>query len=285
MDRLNVLLIVVAAASVIGIAAIYYRDKLMALITTKETFADADYNTYQMKPMERLINIFIASAALMAVGYVFYRNLAMAALLTPISLYYPKIRRAQIIHKRKNELKLQFKDALQSLSSSLYAGRSFESALKGAVDDLLIQYEPDSYIVQELTIIIRKLEANGTVENAFLEFAVRAHIEEIQTFAEVLDICKRTGGNLIMAIKSSADIISDKIEVYSEIQSILASKKLEQRILSVMPIAMVLMLSVSAMDFMMPVFTQAVGRIVMTISMAMFAAAYLISEKITNIEV
>ena len=71
----------------------------------------------------------------------------------------------------------------------------------------------------------------------------------------------------------------------SDISSILAEKKLEQNILSIMPIALVLMLSISAKDFMQPVFTEVIGRVIMTISLVLFAAAYFIAEKITNIEV
>jgi tight adherence protein B len=209
----------------------------------------------------------------------------LALILTPISFLYPKIRTKQIIKKRKIELKLQFKDALQSLSSSLHAGKSFESAMKSAIADLLIQYDADSYIIREFEVIVRKLESNETIERAFGEFAGRSKLEEIQNFAEVLEICKRSGGNLITAIKGSTDIIADKIEVLNDISMILAEKKLEQNILSIMPIAMIIMLSISAKDFMMPVFTEAIGRITMTISMALFAAAYLIAEKITNIEV
>ncbi len=132
---------------------------------------------------------------------------------------------------------------------------------------------------------MRKLESNETIERAFEEFAERSKLEEIQNFAEVLEICKRTGGNLISAIKSSTDIIADKIEVLNDISSIIAEKKLEQNILSIMPIALILMLSVSAKDFMLPVFTEIIGKVVMTISMLLFTAAYFIAEKITNIEV
>lgn len=244
-----------------------------------------DYNTYIMPTLEWLVASLLAAALLFTVGYIFYQNIILALLLTPFCVYYPKIRTRQIIRKRKDELKLQFKDALQSLSSSLHAGKSFETSMKSAIADLLIQYEHDSYIVQELEIIVRKLESNETVERAFSQFADRSGLEEIQSFAEILEICKRTGGNLIVAIKSSTDIISEKIEVMNDIQGILAQKKLEQNILSVLPIMLVFLLSTSARDFMAPVFTEVIGRVVMTISMALFVLAYFISGKITDIEV
>lgn len=295
MDIFKVVLIIIAVATVIVIAMAYvklrYNNDFIKTSTAKKlklqnTSSDfIDYDVYKMKPLEYCIALLMAALALFLLGYIFYRSILLALILTPISFFYPKIRTKQIIKKRKRELKLQFVDALQSLSSSLHAGKSFEIAMRSAMVDLLIQYEADSYIIREFEIIVRRLESNETVERAFDEFAGRSKLEEIQNFAEVLEICKRSGGNLITAIKSSTEIIADKMEVQNDISSILAEKKLEQNILSIMPVAMVLMLSISAKDFMLPVFTEAIGRVIMTISMGLFATAYFIAEKITNIEV
>jgi tight adherence protein B len=295
LDIFNITLIVIAASAIIIIAAAYIKLNLDINFIKKKIIIESklqntvnaliDYDLYIMKPIEYGIAVLIAAAALFLIGIIFYRSIVLALLLTPLSFFYPKIRTKQIIEKRKRELKLQFKDALQSLSSSLHAGKSFELAMKSAISDLLIQYEADTYIIREFEIILRKLESNDTIERAFKEFAGRAGLEEIQSFAEILEICKRSGGNLITAIKSSTDIIADKIEVLNDISSILAEKKLEQNILSIMPLALILMLSVSAEDFMQPVFTEVIGRIVMSFSMILFVVAYFIAEKITNIEV
>lgn len=295
MDIFNIVLIVIAVVTVMTIAIAYIKQRLNNDFTKKaigKRFSFnkincdfIDYDIYKMSPIEYGVALLIAAVALLLIGYIFYRSIILSLILTPISLFYPKMRAKQLIKKRKIELKLQFKDALQSLSSSLQAGKSFESAMRSAIVDLLIQYETDSYIVREFEVIVRKLESNETIESAFDEFAGRSKLEEIQNFAEVLEISKRIGGNLINAIKSSTDIISDKIEVLNDIHSILAEKKLEQNILSIMPVAMILMLSISAKDFMQPVFTEAIGKVIMTISIGLFVAAYFIAEKITNIEV
>jgi len=294
MGTLDFILIFIIFAS--GCAILLVRVKLpflAALIRTpKDIFevkqADAggaDYNTYHMRYLEKLGTMAAAAVGLFLIGYIFYRSVLLALLLTPFCLAYPPMRVNRIIKNRKNEVKMQFKDALQSISASLQAGKSFESAMKSAVNDLQIQYDEDSYIMNEFRMIIRKLDSNETIEKAFQDFAARTGIEEIQSFAETLEICKRTGGNLVSAIKSSTDIITGKIEVLNEIQGILAQKKLEQNILTAMPIVLILMLSTSAKDFMEPVFTEIIGRLVMTFSILLFAAAYIIADKITNIEV
>jgi tight adherence protein B len=296
MDIMGIALISIAVIAILGITIAYGKTninsnlikkiKLAFLYDRQETVIDTiDYSIYKMKSLEYFLALVIAAAVLFLIGYIFYRSFFLALLITPLSMFYPRIRTRQIIKKRNTELRLQFKDSLQSLSSSLHAGKSFESAMRSAISDLLIQYETDSYIIREFEIIVRKLESNETVERAFAQFAERSMVEEIISFAEILETCKRTGGNLISAIKSSTDIISDKIEVLNDIGSILAEKKLEQNILTIMPIVLILMLSASAKDFMMPVFTGIIGRIVMTISMILFVVAYFLSEKITNIEV
>jgi tight adherence protein B len=296
MDIMGIVLISIAVIAILGITIAYGKTninsnlikkiKLAFLYDRQETVSDTiDYSIYKMKSLEYFLALVIAAAVLFLIGYIFYRSFFLALLITPLSMFYPRIRTRQIIKKRNTELRLQFKDSLQSLSSSLHAGKSFESAMRSAISDLLIQYETDSYIIREFEIIVRKLESNETVERAFAQFAERSMVEEIISFAEILETCKRTGGNLISAIKSSTDIISDKIEVLNDIGSILAEKKLEQNILTIMPIVLILMLSASAKDFMMPVFTGIIGRIVMTISMILFVVAYFLSEKITNIEV
>lgn len=287
MDMINKILI-----GVIGVAALGF--VILRLKTKGISFRRAQspeepdviyYNTYHMNLQERMLALLSAAVFVMVIGFIFYRSLLLAAMLLPFSLFYPSYKKRKIIQNRKNQLKLQFKDALQSVAASLHSGKSFESAVARAIPDLLIQYEQEDYIIKEFQAIVRKLEANNTIESAFREFALRSDLEEIQSFAEVLEVCKRSGGNLILAIKSSTEVISDKIEVLNEIAAILAQKKLEQKILMVLPVGIVLMLSFQAEAFMKPVFTQGVGRIVMTVSILMFAIAYFVAEKITNIEV
>lgn len=288
MDIINIVLIAILAAAALGFVVIRLKNKGSLALSSHSGNEDADkifYSIYRMTLRERSLAVLSAAAFLMLIGFVFYRSFLLAACLTPFSLFYPAIKTRKIIHRRKQELKLQFKDALQSVAASLHSGRSLESAIERAVPDLMIQYEQEDYIIKEFQSIIRRLEANETIEAAFREFAVRSDLEEIQSFAEVLEVCKRTGGNLILAIKSSTEVIADKIEVLNEIEAILAQKKLEQKILTVLPVGIILMLSFQAEEFMRPVFTQAIGRIVMTISILMFAAAYFIAAKITDIEV
>ncbi|HYF75185.1 MAG TPA: hypothetical protein VD757_01250 [Candidatus Nitrosocosmicus sp.] len=245
-----------------------------------------DYNIYCMSAEEKLISILAAGAVIFAAGFVFYRSIVLSLLILPLALLYPGIRRKDIIQKRKTELNLQFREALYSISSSLSAGKSIETAFLDAQKELMIQY-PDAgtYIIMELGQINRRIAMNETVERVLADFADRSHIEDIMNFAEVFAICKRTGGNLVQVVKNTAEIISEKIDVRQEINVMLTEKRLEHKILNLMPVLIVLLLSTSAEEFMTPVFSEPLGRGAMTFSLVLFAAAYFISRKIMDIEV
>jgi tight adherence protein B len=244
-----------------------------------------DYGSYVLQLKLKILYTSIAAVTVFAISFLFYRSVLLAVLLSPLGLFYPGYKRKRLIIKRRNELNLQFKDLLVSLSSSLTAGKSLEKSFDIALGDLYVLYpSEDTYIVRETKIIINKLSLNITVEEAIADFAKRSGIDDIQNFSDVILICKRTGGNLIEAIKNSSGIISDKIEMKQEIDTLLASRKFEQKILNIMPIAMIFILSTTASDYITPVFTTLQGRASMTLCIVLLTAAFFISNKIVNIK-
>lgn len=245
-----------------------------------------DYDVYVMSKEEKIFYIMLAYVVIFIVGFIFYERIILAALLGLLAFKFPKMRTAQIIKSRKNALNIQFKDWLYSLSSSMSAGRSIETSFKESYKDLEIIYtNPETPIMKELQHMIRCLEMNETVEDVVSEFAERTHIEDIMNFADVIKISKRSGGNLVEVIRSTSNVLGDKIETKMDIETTISGKKFESRILCCMPIVMVAILTATSYDYMEKVFTTFIGHAVMTVSIAMFVAAFFIGEKIMDIEV
>lgn len=243
-----------------------------------------DYNIYILSLKERLLYTVAAAAAVYLIAYIFYRSSMLSLILCPLALLYPRIKTKELIKRRKTELNIQFKDMLYSLSSSMSAGKPIERAFKDVLKDLEILYpDPNTLIIKEVENIVKKIELNETVESALSDFAQRAHVNDIENFVDVLRTCKRSGGNIVEIIKNTSNIISDKIEIKHDIDSLLAERRLERKVLNIMPLAMVIFLSAVAGDYIEPVFTTVAGRIVMTISVGLIAAAYVISKKIMDI--
>lgn len=245
-----------------------------------------DYDVYGMGIKEKLLYAGIAAVLVFTVGYIFYRSILLSALLCPLAMLYPRMKAKSIIDKRKEALNLQFGEMLHSLSSSLSAGKSIEMSFRDALRDLEIQY-PDSRtdIINEIKSIMLKISMNETVETVLYDLAERSHLEDIRSFADVFQTCKRTGGNLVEVIRNTSNIINDKMEIKREIQTILAERRFEQKVLNVMPLLLLVMLSTSAWDYISPVYSTVEGRVVMTIAMGLLTSAYFISAKVMDIKV
>lgn len=245
-----------------------------------------DYSQYTYTVYEWIFNVGAASGFLFAVGYFFYHNLWAAVILCSVGLFFPSLRRKQYREKRQKELQLQFKHALYALSSLLAAGKSVESAFQEMIDDLRMLYpDPETMIIQECIRINRRVDMGEPMESALQDFSRRAHLDDMTQFTQVFVICKRTGGDLIETVRKTAHMIADKIAVEQDISVMLAQKKLESKLLNIIPYVMIVFLSAGSPDYMSPIYHSTLGAVVMTVSIITLLGCYLLSMKLMNIQV
>ncbi|MGI6562468.1 MAG: type II secretion system F family protein [Clostridia bacterium] len=244
------------------------------------------YDSYVFSTKEKLMYGAAGMIFTFAIGYIFYRRIGFSVLLSFLGLYYLKMKKKQSVKKQKQELNVQFKDLLYFLSTSLSAGRSLENAFESSLESLQRLYgHEESHIVAEVMIILGRLNMGDTVEECLIDFSKRARIEDISNFTDVLVTCKRKGGNVNEVIRNASRVIKDRIEIMQEIEIMLAGKRMEQRILGISPVALILLLSWLAEDFMAPVFNSLLGHTVMTVALVLIALGYLWSKKIMDISV
>lgn len=261
-----------------------------------------NYKVYYMKPLEKVLYFLLAFAVGAAVGYLFYGGIGkdefgQATTLTHIldivissvvgiaaGIMYLPIRTKQILNKKRNDLKLQFRELLDALSTSLGSGKNVMDAFKSAYDDLSIIYSEESAIIQELSVIIDGIHNNVDVEKSLMDFGLRSGIEDIESFANVFETCYRKGGNIKDVIKNTQQIITEKMEVEMEIQTVVAASTNEQTIMTVLPILLIALIKMMSPEFAGN-FVTPVGLIATTIAIVMFVAAYFVGKKILAIKI
>jgi len=243
-----------------------------------------DYSKYRYKPLELIFYSAVGAFTMGIVGWVFYHNCYIALFAALLGLFYPKIKIKKLTEKHINMLRLQFKDMLYYLGSSLSAGRSVESAFTQVYSSLKNLYtDGKNDIVRETEIILKRLRTNENIEDILKDFANRSGIEEIHHFADVFSVCKRSGGNLVEVVRTTSRMISERIEIKQEIETSLAGKKQEQRIMTLSPVLMVIFISKMSGEFIQPLFSTEAGRAVMTISLLMIGIGIVISNRIMDI--
>ena len=244
-----------------------------------------DYGKYRYSQKEILKYIGESAALCGAVDYLFYQTPWVMLLVVPVSVFFLKWKKKQIIRERKRRLNYQFRDALNSMSVAVQAGYSVENAVSACVRDLEQLYPKNEDIVAEFRYIETQQRVSVPVEELFLDLGQRCKVEDIENFASVLYTAKRSGGDLGNVIQKVARMLGDKIDVKKEIEATLAAKKSEQMIMSLMPAGIILYLQLASPGFLDILYGNPFGICAMTVCLAVYGAAYWMGKRIVAIEV
>ncbi len=216
-------------------------------------------------------------------SYLFYRGVFIALLLgAGYGCYQIFAEKRRFRRQQEQEITLQFREGLLGISSALGAGYSIENAVREAEKDLALLYGQESLLAQEFSWMDKQMELNQPLETLFFEVAKRWNTEDMLHFAQVFQTAKRTGGDLIAITHSTAEKISEKIEVRREIQTLIAGKQMESKIMNLIPLAMIVYFWLCSPGFLDCLYTSS-GRPVMTVLLLLYLAAYYWSRKISDI--
>lgn len=244
-----------------------------------------DYENYVFSGKEWVWYSIQGGLVVGCIAYFFYRSVFACLFLAPVFFLFIREKRKELASKRQQELTLQFKDMVLSLSANQKAGYSVENAVREAYRDMVMLHGRDSPICRELIFLIKGLDNNIVLEELLYNLGIRSHIPDIMQFAEVFLIAKRNGGNMTEILAETAGTIEQKIEVDKEIQVLISSKQMEQKIMNMVPFLIIFYINVTSEGFFDVLYHNPVGIGVMTICLIVYFAAFRMSRKIVEIQV
>lgn len=210
----------------------------------------------------------------------FYRSIVAVIPLAGIGVLFFRMQKKEKAEKCRQELVLQFRECIMSVSTSLKAGYAVENAFLESRKDMCLLYGEQSLIYRELELIRRGLVINITMEELLRDFAERSDCGEIRQFSEVFTIAKRNGGSLPEIIYQTAEMIGQRIEVKQEMQTLLSGRVMEQKIMKVMPFGILFYISVTYPGYFDMLYHNWQGAAIMTGCLAVYLAAYVLSDRI-----
>ena len=230
--------------------------------------------------------VFILEGAVLVAmaAYLFYDSAIAAAFLTPLIIPYYMRRCREKERRDKRELSGQFREALAAIITALKAGYSSENAFAECRREMSFQFGEKAMITVEMERILRGMENRIPLEKLLVEFASRWEIEEISEFSEVFAIARRSGGNLPEILNRTASLIRDRMEIDTEIDLLLSSRRFEQKIMDSVPFFIIFYLGISTEGFFDVLYHNAAGAVFMTGCLAAYLIAILLSDKIMEIE-
>ena len=260
-----------------------------------------NYKVYYMSKLEKILYFLLAFVIGAVVGYLFYGGLGRdefgqrTTLSWILDISIPAIvglvagrifvptRTKQIRDKNARTLNSQFRDFLEAFNTSIGAGKNVVDSFHAVYDDMRIQFEEDAFIVKELEVILSGMANNFDVEDLMEDLGNRSGNDDIVSFANVFRISYRKGGNLKDTINATHSILSDKMEIKEEIETMVSASKMEQTVMIFMPVALIGIMKSMSPDFAAN-FASPAGVASTTIAIGLFIVSYFVGRKILNIK-
>ncbi len=218
-------------------------------------------------------------------GRLFYDSWIAVGLLLPVSFIWVVHRKRGIAQMNKKLIGIQFRDAIASVLTNLKAGYSVENAFIEASGDMELLYGKKSLIAVELSKIKKGIKNNVPIEKLLHRMGVESQNSDIQDFAEVFSVAKRSGGNMTDIMGRTISVISRKIDVEKEIDVLTSAKRMEAGIMNLVPFFIIFYISITSPGFFAPLYHNLFGIILMTVCLIFYIFAYFLTERIVNIYV
>lgn len=243
-----------------------------------------DYRCYRLTGRERVK--FAAEYLLLdgAVSVLFYRSWIAFVLFLPGVFWFLRMKKEEERKKRIRKLGGQFLTGMQAVSNALSAGYSVENAFGEALTEMEKLFG-DDLIVREFSAIVTRLSLNRTLEELLADLAERSDEEDIRSFAEVFAVAKRSGGDLVAIIRNTVASIGQKEETRQEIRVCIAAKKLEQNVMSVVPLFILAYVGAASPGFLDGMYHTPEGIGVMSICLFLYLLAWRLGKHMVEIEV
>lgn len=218
-------------------------------------------------------------------AYLFYDSAIATIFLSPVSFLWMSQWWKEACHKRELEFRNQFQNSIQIMASMLKAGYSVENAIRETGRELATLYAEETRIRAEYEQMGRGLNMNLTAEQVLRDFANRVQQEDVDQFVTVFTSAKRMGGDSIEILRESIRMIGGKAETEREIEALVAAKKMEFRLMCIIPLGMIFYMRLAFPEFLRVLYGNLVGIFVMSICFGMYLFAYWLGNQMVRIEV
>lgn len=220
------------------------------------------------------------------VSLLLYRNIFFAIVIIPFTKRIKRYVIDELISRRMQKYRIQFKDFLFMTSTSIGAGRSMKDAIAESIPGLKEIHGEDSILAGELVKAYDRMEIGGENDlDVLMDLAINSGIEDVIDFVTIYSICKSTGASLVIALNKAASVIIDKMTIEREITELVKRKETEGLVIFLMPIIVILFLNLCAPDYIAPLYESITGRIIMTVVFASNIGIFGMIKKVTSVEI
>lgn len=216
----------------------------------------------------------------------FYNSIFGVIVLLPYLPIYYKNEKKQLEQKKREQLKQEFEQFVKLITKGLELGYSLEKCVgvsKQEYEQMIGSKKTP--MMEQLELFDRKLQMNIPIQQIFDDFGKESQLEEIENFAQIIETAKKTGGNLPAILRRTSQVMAEKEQVYQEIITMMSAKRMEQKVMTWMPIGILAYMRLTSGSYMDSLYYNMVGIAIATLGLFFIWIAKIWAEKIISIEI
>ena len=181
--------------------------------------------------------------------------------------------------RRRAKFNAQLPEALATMSNALRAGFSLSQAFDAVVD---LGEQPVS---EEFRIFQQQIRIGMSFEDALESLSQRVGSDDLTLVTTAILVSRKTGGNVTEIFDKISDTIRGRMKIERKVRTLTAQGRMQGLIVSLMPLALGIILTVMKPKLMIPFFCSAAGAVSIVVVVVLITVGWLIIRKIIRIDV
>jgi tight adherence protein B len=204
--------------------------------------------------------------------------LAFLALLFVGSML-PSIWVGMAISRRTKKITEQLVEALAMVANSLKAGFGLMQSLDLAAREL------QHPLSTELRRMLQEVNVGAKTDEALAAMAKRSGSDDLDIAVTAMLVQQSTGGNLAEILENVAHTMRERIRIRGEIKTLTSQQMLTGIVIGGMPFALIVLFLIMNPAYMMPLFTETMGRFMLVGAAVLEFFGVMLIRRILAIEV
>jgi tight adherence protein B len=225
-----------------------------------------------------LINLLAGLIPALLLGGIL-RNIPLGLVIGIMGLIIPRVVVNMAKQKRITKFNNQIGDALVVMANSLRAGFSFLQSMD------MVSREMPSPISVEFARTLREMNLGTPTEEAMTHLAKRIGSDDLDLVVTAVVIQRQVGGNLAEVLDNISHTIRERVRIKGEIKTLTAQGRISGMVIGFLPVAISVILFVINPSYMMTLFTDPIGLMIVIMGAISQVIGIFIIKKIVDIEV
>jgi tight adherence protein B len=181
--------------------------------------------------------------------------------------------------KRLRDFDDQLVDALTLIANALKSGYSFLQGVEA------IAREMPAPIGVEFEQALREIRVGGAVEESLMAISERVRSVDFEMVVTAMVIQRQVGGNLTEILTGIAHTVRERHRILREVRVLTSQERMSGFVIAALPVFLVVMLSVVSPGYIVGMWADPVGKIILGASFVMEVLGLIVIRKIVEIEV